>query len=322
MSKRWKLLLDKPLHSKILITGSNGLVGSALMDELKSQGYTQLIPVTRQSCDLTNFDAVKILFHEVKPDIVFHVAAAVYGIGGNIKNRASVFLDNILMNTHVIEASRQVEVEKIIAMGTVAAYPDPKTVPLREEHIWNGPPHDSESSYGHAKRAMLAQLLAYQENCGLDFAYVISTNLYGPYDKFDSQQGHVIPSLIRKFYEAKKSGEEVVIWGDGSAARDFLYSKDMARALVLIMHQYTGPINIASGTKTMIGDVVALLGNYFELNGKIRWDTHMPNGRKFNEIDLSQMKSIGFKPSYEVQTGLKETVDWFISHYEQKLVRC
>lgn len=307
-------------NSKILITGSRGLVGTALMEELKSQGYTELVPLTKESCDLTNCEAVRSVFHEIKPDVVFHAAASVFGIGGNIKNRASIFLDNILMNTHVIEASRQVEVEKIIAMGTVAAYPDAHS-PLREEQIWDGPPHGSESSYGHAKRAMLAQLLAYQENYGLDFAYVISTNLYGPHDKFDSQQGHVIPSLIRKFYEAKKSSSEVVIWGDGTAARDFLYSKDMARALVLIMNEFQGPINVASGVKTPIKTLVDFLTDYYQMQGNVKWDTQMPNGRNFCEINLSHLKTLGFNPHYTMETGLRETLEWFSSQYEQNLIR-
>jgi GDP-L-fucose synthase len=310
-----------PLNSKILITGGNGLVGSALAAELKNQGYTDLVPLTRQSCDLTKFEEVRTLFQAVKPDIVFHLAASVFGIGGNAKNPATIFLDNILMNTHVIEASRQVEVEKIIAMGTVAAYPESKISPLKEEHIWDGPPHGSEGSYGHAKRAMLAQLLAYQENYGLDFSYVISTNLYGQHDKFDVHQGHVIPSLIRKFYEAKKNDTEIVIWGDGSAARDFLYSKDMAKALILVMNKHTGPINVASGTKTLIKDIVSFLSNYFEVTERIRWDSQMPNGRKFIEIDLSKLKSIGFNPTYTTQAGLLETLEWFSLQYEKNLIR-
>jgi len=311
-----------PLNSKILITGGKGLVGSALIAELGNQGYTNLTPLTRQCCDLTNFEEVKSLFSTIKPDVVFHMAASVFGVGGNAKNPATIFLDNILMNTHVIEASRQVEVAKIVAMGTVAAYPHPKIIPIKEDHIWDGPPHKSESSYGHAKRAMLAQLLAYQENYGLDFSYVISTNLYGPGDKFDIQQGHVIPSLIRKFYEAKKTNSEVVIWGDGSAARDFLYSKDMARALVLVMNQHSGLINIASGTKTMIKDVVSFLSDYFDMHKNVRWDNRMPNGRQFYEIDLHNLKSLGFIPQYTIQSGLRETLEWFGLKYEEKLIRC
>jgi GDP-L-fucose synthase len=311
-----------PLNSKILITGGSGLVGSALVAELQNQGYTNLAPLTRQCCDLTNFEEVKSLFSSIKPDVVFHMAASVFGIGGNAKNPAAIFRDNIPMNTHVIEASRHMEVEKVIAMGTVAAYPEPTVLPMKEEHIWNGPPHKSESSYGHAKRAMLAQLLAYQENYGLDFSYAISTNLYGPGDKFDVQKGHVIPSLIRKFYEAKKTNSEVMIWGDGSAARDFLYSKDMARALVLVMNKHSGPINIASGTKTMIKEVVSFLSDYFDMHEKVKWDSSMPNGRQFYEIDLYNLKSIGFSPIYTIQSGLRETLEWFGLKYEEKLIRC
>lgn len=307
---------------KILITGARGLVGSALVEELKSQGYTNLYLPLRQDCDLTNFQDVKSTFLKVNPDIVFHCAAAVYGIGGNLKNKGSIFLDNILMNTHVIEASRLSGVKKIIAMGTVAAYPDPKTEPVKEEDIWEGPPHGSESSYGHAKRAMLAQLLAYRENYGLDYAYVISSNLFGPNDKFDVQLGHVIPSLIRKFYEAKKNGTNVNIWGDGSAARDFLYSKDMARALVLIMNMHTGPINVASGEKIMIKEVVEYLSEYFGMQGSVEWDHRMPNGRKFYEVDLSRLRSIGFEPAFSSKEGLAETLNWFVSTYEKNLIRC
>jgi GDP-L-fucose synthase len=310
------------LKSKILITGAKGLVGSALILELKKQGYENLVPLARTDCDLTQFASVKSLFQEVKPDIVFHLAASVYGIAGNVKNRGSLFLENILMNTHVIESSRLSGVKKIIAMGTIAAYPPPVSIPVKEDHIWNGPPHASENSYGHAKRAMLAQLLAYHENYNLDFAYVISTNLYGPNDKFDSQFGHVIPSLIRKFYEAKKHSKNIEIWGDGTAARDFLYAKDMARALVFIMNKLSLSINVSSGKKTTIKEVVQLLSNYFEIDKEIVWNTAMPNGRSHYEIDLSLIKSAGFEPAYTFAAGLTETLDWFCTEYEKNLVRC
>ncbi len=310
-----------PLDSKILITGANGLVGTALIEELQNQGYSNLILLTRNLCDLRNFDAVKSFFFETEPNIVFHTAAAVFGIGGNLKNRGSIFLDNILVNTHVIEASRLAKVKKIIAMGTVAAYPETGKSPIRETQIWEGPPHGSESSYGHAKRAMLAQLLAYQENYGLDFAYVISTNLYGPRDKFDSEYGHVIPSLIRKFYEAKKEGRAVTIWGDGTASRDFLYSKDMARALLAIMQEFTGPINVATGFEKKIKDVVTVLTDYFDMQGNVFWDAQKPNGRKFSPLDLRALNNLRFAPSFTLEQGLKETLDWFSSNYEQMAIR-
>jgi len=308
--------------TKILVTGANGLVGTALVDELNKQGYKNLYLITRDLCDLTHFESVKSLFLKISPEIVFHNAAAVYGIGGNLKNQGSIFLENSLINAHVIESSRLAGVKKIIAMGSVAAYPDPKCEPVKEDQIWDGPPHASESSYGHAKRSMLAQLLAYHENYGLDFAYVISTNLYGPNDKFDCQNGHVIPSLIRKFYDAKKNGDTVFVWGDGSSARDFLYSKDMARALVLIMKEFMGCINVASGNKIRIKDVVSFLSNYYDMSDKIEWDNRMPNGRKFYELDLTRLKNLGFEPGYSYKEGLIETLDWFSSTYENNLIRC
>lgn len=307
--------------SRILITGANGLVGSALEQELKNQGYTNLVLMTRQLCDLKNFENVKAFFLDAKPVVVFHTAASVYGIRGNVKNRGSVFTDNILINTHVIESSRLAKVQKIIAMGTIAAYPETTLSPIKEEQIWDGPPHGSESSYAHAKRAMLAQLLAYRENYNLDYAYIISTNLYGPNDKFDSHHGHVIPSLIRKFYEAKKNGTEVEIWGDGTASRDFLYSKDMARALIMIMNQYSGPINVASGKETKIKEIVDFLTDYLEMHQKVRWNSQMPNGRKFSPIDLTYTQSIGFNPIYSTQDGLKETLEWFGPVFQQNLIR-
>ncbi len=311
-----------PTESTILITGSEGLVGTAIAEQLKMQNYNNLILCPRSRCDLRNFEAVKTLFAEAKPEVVFHTAAAVYGIGGNAINKGSVFLDNILINTHVIEACRLVRTKKIIAMGTIAAYPEPTIIPISEEHIWDGPPHVSESSYGHAKRAMLAQLLAYQENYGLDFAYVLSTNLYGPNDKFDVRFGHVIPSLVRKFYEAKINQTNVFIWGDGSAARDFLFSKDMALALISIMNHFTGPINVASGAKTTIKTIASLLADHFDMHDQIRWETDKPQGRHFYPLDLSKLTSLGFSPKYTIEEGLLETINWFNEKYQQNLIRC
>ncbi len=311
-----------PPESTILITGASGLVGTALVEQLKAHGYNNLFLCGREQCDLRNLEATAALFTEIRPDIVFHAAASVYGIKGNLANRGSIFIDNILMNTHVIEASRLAGAKKIIAIGTIAAYPDPKIVPIKEEHIWNGPPHASESSYGHAKRAMLAQLIAYQESYGLDFAYVISTNLYGPNDKFDPHFGHVVPSLVHKFHQAKMTDADVMIWGDGSASRDFLYSKDMGRALVAIMNHFTGAINVASGTKTSILELASILSEYYSMQGRIQWDTSQPTGRLFHEIDITLLKSIGFSPAYSVRNGLYETLNWYNENYAKGLVRC
>lgn len=300
-------------NSTILVAGANGLIGRALIKTLKQKGYINLVQVDRERCDLTNFDSVKELFAQSRPEYVFHLAALVYGIGGNQAKKGEIFLGNVLINTHVIEACRLVKVKKIVAMGTIATYPEPKTVPVKEDSIWEGVPHESESSYGHAKRAMLAQLLAYQESYNLDFAYVLSTNLYGPYDKFDVHYGHVIPSLIKKFYDAKQSNSNVTVWGDGSASRDFMYSEDMAKALVEIMLKSTGPINVATGKPAKIKDVVNFLADHLGMQNKIIWDDSKPNGRKYHELDLSLLSKIGFKPEYTLKEGLIETYEWFAS---------
>lgn len=303
------------------MTGAEGLVGSALMEELRDQGYENLSLLSRRFCDLTNLEQTISFFEKVHPQVVFHNAAAVYGIGGNQKHRGRVFLENVLINTNVIEASRLCKAKKVIAMGTVAAYPTPRTFPVKEDQIWEGPPHGSESSYGHAKRAMLAQLLAYKESYDLDFSYVISTNLYGKHDKFDPLYGHVIPSLIYKFHQAKKRGEEVVIWGDGTAARDFLYSKDMARALILIMNRFSGVLNVGTGERTKIKDVVEVLTQYHSMEDQVKWDRSKPNGRDYYEIDLSRINSLGYKAQFSIELGLKETLDWFASHCDKELLR-
>lgn len=310
-----------PLSTKILVTGAKGLVGCALVEELKKQGYENIIPLSRDACDLSIFTDVTSFFETTKPDIVFHLAASVYGIGGNVAKRGSIFLNNNLMNTHVIEASRQVGVKKIIAMGTIAAYPQDSVPPIKEESIWDGIPHHSEKSYAHVKRAMLAHLEAYHESYNLDYAYVISTNLYGPHDKFDVQFGHVVPSLIRKFYEAKLNNTDVHVWGDGTSSRDFLYSKDMAHALFLVMNKYSGSINIASGRETKIKDVTSFLADYFSIQDRVKWDALKSNGRSYCPIDLKNMNSILFTPAYSLQDGLKETVDWFCSNYSGELIR-
>lgn len=305
-------------NDKILITGGSGMVGTFLVQQLKQAGYQNVVAIGSKDCDLMDWHKTKAFFEQRKPDYVFHLAAAVFGIMGNMKQKGLSFFHNTLINTHVVEASRLAGVKKIVAMGSGAAYPYPSPgLPLREDMIWSGPPHAAEDSYGHSKRAMLAQLIAYQENYDLDYAFVISCNLYGPYDKFDVEFGHVVPSLIRKFYEAKQLGNEVVVWGNGSAQRDFLYGKDAANALVNIMDSITGAVNIGSGSVYAIKDVVNFLGNYTGLADKIVWDATKPNGQDYRAYDLTKLNSTGFKPQYSIEQGLQAAYDWYVAHATQ-----
>jgi GDP-L-fucose synthase len=200
-------------------------------------------------------------------------------------------------------------------MGSVAAYPEASSSPIKEEMIWNGLPHESESGYSHAKRTMLAQLLTYQKHYDFSYAYILATNLFGPHDNFDEHLGHVIPSLIKKFYKAKETNSTVTIWGNGTAIRDFLYSNEMARALVLIMEKGQGPINVGSGRLISITYLVDLLAKHFDMpRSRIIWDPQKPNGRSFAELDLSRLKALDFRPILSFEEQLKETVHWFLSN--------
>jgi GDP-L-fucose synthase len=300
------------LNDRILITGGTGLVGTALQEKLVAEGYENVYTLSSKECDLTNLEKTVTFFELVKPNYVYHLAAAVYGIMGNMSNKAMVFLRNILINTHVLEASRLAGIKKVVAMGSASSYPyPPPELPLSEKIFWMGEPHHSENSYGHAKRSMLAQLNAYQESYGMEFAFVISTNLYGPNDKFDSEFGHVIPSLIRKFYEAKMKGSNVNIWGDGSACRDFLYASDAAEALMLIMKRISGVVNMASGTVSSIKEVVDHLSTHVGMKNHVVWDPSKPNGQEYRSFDLSRLATVGFVPKISLKKGLSQAYMWY-----------
>ncbi len=310
------MIIDK--NSRILITGASGLVGSALLEHLHELGYLQTFSFTRKECNLLDRAETLALFKEVSPDYVFHLAATVYGIVGNMKNHAPSFFENSLMNLHVVDACWQVKVKKIVAMGTCAAYPDPPTFPLQEADFFMGEPHGSEYGYAQAKRSLLAQLMAYQKTYGLLFSYVISTNLYGPRDTFDTENGHVIPSLIKKFYEAKKSNNKVIVWGDGTAQRDFLYSKDAARALLTILQEIEGPVNMGSGVISSIKEAVDFLATELNMQHQIEWDAKMPNGRDFHGMDISKLQSCGYHPMVSLQQGLREAYNWYTKQVSEK----
>lgn len=316
ISFNFKIIMNLE-NDKILITGGTGLMGQALASTLKHQGYKNIYSLSSQDIDLTNLDMTIGLFQKIKPTHVFHMAAAVHGIMGNLQNKGSIFLKNILINTNVIEAARLLNVKKIVAMGSVCAYPyPPPSLPLSEEMIWQGEPHAAENSYAHAKRAMLAQLMAYKESYNMDFVFVLSTNLYGPHDKFDIQFGHVVPSLIRKFYEAKQSGSDVVVWGDGSSSRDFIYSQDAAEALILMMKKAEGTINLASGLVYSIKDVVNILATHTQMKDHIIWDTSKPNGQGYRSYNLNKLLQLGFKPKTSLEKGLLDTYNWYSTHIE------
>jgi GDP-L-fucose synthase len=297
---------------KIIVTGAAGLVGSAFVDHLRAEGCENVIPLKRADCDLLDAPATFAFFERRRPDHVFHAAARVHGIMGSMKHQGATFYENCVINTNVVEASRRAGARKITAMGTGAVYPFPSPgLPLKEDMIFLGRPHPAHAGYANAKRAMLAMLEAYEESYGLKWAYIVSGNLFGPRDRFDVEFGNVVPSLIKKFYDAKKSGGTVRVWGDGSAQRDFIYVKDAARAALAVMDGVDGAVNMGSGRVYSIRDVVEALSELTGMSGRIEWDHSKPNGQAYRAYDLSKIKDLGFKPAYSLRAGLEETWNWY-----------
>lgn len=304
--------------ARIVVTGGNGLVGTALKQVISEKGHTQLHAPSSREVDFTDWQATLGYFRQVRPEYVFHLAARVYGILGNMENKGLSYLDNTLINTHVIEACRQAGARKVVAMGSgcVYPYPSPGKI-LKEDMIWQGPPHQSEDSYAHSKRAMYAQLSAYREQWGFQSVFAISGNLFGPNDKFDDQHGHVTPSLVRKFFEAKRDGTRAVVWGDGSARRDFMYSLDAAEALYFMMLKGKGAMNLGSGQVHAIREIVDVLADITGLAGRIDWDASKPNGQDFRAYDHTHLAATGFKPRYTLREGVRLTYEWYAANVDK-----
>ena len=264
---------------------------------------------------MTKSEQVKQMMYSEIPDYVFHLAGSVFGIGGNTKYPADILHQNAMININVIEYSRKIGVKKIVVMGSGCIYPEINNgQDLSEDQIWLGEPHASEGAYAHAKRLMLAQLMANKKQYDMNYAYAISGNLYGEYDKFDIENGHIIPSLIRKFYEASINQMPVSIWGSGVAVRDFTYSKDTAKTLILLMEKGEGAINIGSGQVHKIKDIVDVLQELTGLN--VEWDSSKPDGQLIRYYNLDKLKTLGFTPSVTLQQGIEMVYNWYKNYAE------
>jgi GDP-L-fucose synthase len=248
----------------------------------------------------------------VRPTIVVHLAGRVAGIQGNLDTPADAFAENALINVNVVEASRLAGVVKVVAAGSVAIYSDDVSQPIREDEIWSGPPHQSEAAYAHAKRALLAHLEACRLQDGMDYAYLICTNLYGPHDRFDLRTSHVVPSLVARFRNAVRAGSDsVTVWGDGTPTRDFLYADDAAEGFVVAAATGHGPMNLASGRSIRIADLVETLTVVTGFRGAVRWDTSMPLGQLSRHYDISRITSLGWQAAVPLAEGLDRTYRWY-----------
>ena len=301
--------------SRILITGGTGLVGRVLSRALTDEGFNNIKSVGSRDCDLRDSTSVSRLISEAAPDYVFHLAARVHGIGGNTRYKSDILVDNVLINTNVVEHSRRAGVKKIVAMGSGCVYPVLKgQEELFENQVWIGPPHPSEDSYAHSKRLMLAQLDAAKEQYGLSSAFVISGNLYGPHDSFNTEDGHVIPSLVAKFFDAAREGKPVKVWGSGVAIRDFTYCDDTAAALIAILCNLEGPVNMGSGMRHPIRDIVETLQALTHV--PVEWDTSKPDGQLVRYYNLNKLLSTSFKAKVALAEGVRRTYEWYAANFQ------
>jgi len=253
---------------------------------------------------------------DARPDYVYHLAAKVYGMKGNRDNKGLSFYENVLINTNVVEACRLAGVKKIVAMGSGAVYPYPPPDQfLKEETMWNGFPHESEDSYAIAKRALSSQLDAYKVQYGTEFVFAISGNLYGPHDKFDTDGGHVTPSLVAKFHHAKTTGGRVQVWGTGQAQRDFTFGADMARALIFCMDKGQGSINVGSGFVHKIADVVDILTEITGLQGRVDYTRDNGDGQMFRAYNLVRLQALGYTAQVQLRDGVAQTYAWYEANH-------
>ena len=300
---------------KILVTGGNGLVGSALK-KIQNDFKYDFCFISRREVDLTNTKLTKEYFNDIKPDCVIHTAARVGGIGMNIKTPAEQFTKNILINTNVIDSAYFSGVKKLIAFSSVCAFPSNVTY-LQEERLHDGLPFDAHQSYAYTKRMVDIQIQAYKKQYGINYCSIIPGNIFGENDNFNIDDGHVIPSLIHKFYIAKKNNTPVTIWGDGLSYREFIYSEDLARLCILLLEKEVLPLRLlVSGEKEVqIKEIVELIAKIYEYNN-ITWDTEKPNGQRRRPSDHTLFRTLF--PEYKFQqfdSSMTRTINWFQNNY-------
>jgi GDP-L-fucose synthase len=299
---------------RVLVTGGAGFLGSRLVERLEGEGHDVAVS-RRRDHDLTSMDDTARLFDETRPELVFHLAAEVGGIGANRANPGRYWYANLMMGAHVLEQARIHGTRKLVIAGTICAYPKLAPIPFLEEDLWNGYPEETNAPYGVAKKAVLVGAQAYREQYGTNAIFLLPVNLYGPGDNFDLETSHVIPALIRKMVEAEARGEpEVVLWGDGTPTREFLYVDDCVEGLWLAAERYDGadPVNLGTGEEIAIGDLARLVRDATGFRGTIRWDASKPNGQPRRRLDITRAEDLfGFTAKVALEEGLARTVAWY-----------
>jgi GDP-L-fucose synthase len=298
---------------KALVTGGGGFLGSHLVDRLQADGH-DVFAARRADYDLTREEDALRLFEAAQPEVVFHLAAEVGGIGANRANPGRYWYANTVIGAHVLEQSRRSNVAKLVLAGTVCAYPKFAQIPFREDDLWLGYPEETNAPYGVAKKSVLVGAQSYREQYGLDAIFLLPANLYGPRDNFHETNAHVIADLIRKM---AGGDDEVVLWGDGSPTREFLYVEDCVDGFVLAAERYDGadPVNLGAGKEISIRELAELIADVVGFDGKIVWDTSMPNGQPRRSVDATRARELfGFEARTPLREGLERTVAWYREH--------
>jgi GDP-L-fucose synthase len=312
---KWKPQPDFWKDRRVCVTGGAGFLGSFVLAALKERGAKQVFVPHIEEYDLVNPGDIQRMYDNARPDIVIHLAALAGGIGANRARPADFFYINLMMGVQLMHEAWKRGVEKFVAIGTVCAYPKFTPIPFREENLWEGYPEETNAPYGLAKKMLLVQAQAYREQYGYNAIYLLPVNLYGPRDNFDLQTSHVIPALIRKCIEAQEKGaKEIVLWGDGSPTREFLYASDAADGILTATERYneSEPVNLGSGQEISIKALAELIARLTGYQGKLVWDTSQPNGQPRRALDTSRAAEyFGWRASVPFEEGLRQTIAWY-----------
>jgi len=299
---------------KILVTGGSGMVGCALKSFMPNALF-----INSRTFDLRKQIDVNFLFSSERPDYVIHLAAKVGGVKANSENLGSFYHDNVVINTNVLEAARKYKVKKVVSFLSTCIYPDKVTYPLTEEQVHLGPPHSSNYAYAYAKRMLDIQSQAYRDQYGCNFITVVPNNLFGEHDNFDLENSHLIPAIIRKIYDAKQKKNDVVLWGDGTPLREFTYSKDLAKIVLLLLNKYSErePINVGNTEEKSVKEVAEIIARIMKFEGNITWDTTQPKGQYRKPSCNSNLLKLGWNSTNytSFEKALKNTCEWFINNY-------